>query len=190
MAWRRAGSTGAGHTLDHEEYRDLIAATLEAAKGRAPSHCRHHHRLHPRRDRRGKPVRDLDVTALQVTPVHWRFGKAMWGRLLESEPSFDQPGGGFHSPAACVGEGLDGYPDPSPWGGGNGGVSMASVGPVGKIDRRSRAPEMQSRFRPVGDSAWLRSVFLPSVAAEQFPKSRDCRSIVQAGHDSTSARTG
>jgi 4-hydroxy-tetrahydrodipicolinate synthase len=30
------GSTGEGHTLDHEEYRDLIAATVEAAKGRAP----------------------------------------------------------------------------------------------------------------------------------------------------------
>src|SRR5438067_13256944 len=30
------GSTGEGHTLDHEEYRDLVAATVEAAKGRAP----------------------------------------------------------------------------------------------------------------------------------------------------------
>ena len=30
------GSTGEGHTLDHEEYRDLIAATVEAARGRAP----------------------------------------------------------------------------------------------------------------------------------------------------------
>ncbi len=30
------GSTGEGHTLDHEEYRDLIAATVEAAKGRIP----------------------------------------------------------------------------------------------------------------------------------------------------------
>ena len=30
------GSTGEGHTLDHEEYRDLMAATVEAAKGRIP----------------------------------------------------------------------------------------------------------------------------------------------------------
>src|SRR5258708_20180139 len=30
------GSTGEGHTLDHEEYRDLVAATVEAARGRAP----------------------------------------------------------------------------------------------------------------------------------------------------------
>src|SRR6516164_3231635 len=30
------GSTGEGHTLDHEEYRELMAATVEAAKGRLP----------------------------------------------------------------------------------------------------------------------------------------------------------
>ena len=30
------GSTGEGHTLDHEEYRDLMAATVEAARGRVP----------------------------------------------------------------------------------------------------------------------------------------------------------
>src|SRR5260370_31541496 len=30
------GSTGEGHTLDHEEYRDLMAATVDAAKGRVP----------------------------------------------------------------------------------------------------------------------------------------------------------
>jgi len=30
------GSNRRGHTLDHEEYRDLMAATVEAAKGRAP----------------------------------------------------------------------------------------------------------------------------------------------------------
>src|SRR5258708_27527736 len=30
------GSTGERHTLDPEEYRDLMAATLEAAKGRTP----------------------------------------------------------------------------------------------------------------------------------------------------------
>ena len=30
------GSTGEGHTLDHEEYRDLMAATVEAVRGRIP----------------------------------------------------------------------------------------------------------------------------------------------------------
>src|SRR5215208_5135173 len=30
------GSTGEGHTLDHEEYRDLMAATVEATQGRIP----------------------------------------------------------------------------------------------------------------------------------------------------------
>ena len=30
------GSTGEGHMLDHGEYRDLVAATEEAAKERAP----------------------------------------------------------------------------------------------------------------------------------------------------------
>ena len=29
------GSTGEGHTLDHEEYRDLMAATVEAAYPRS-----------------------------------------------------------------------------------------------------------------------------------------------------------
>src|SRR2546425_12369484 len=31
------GSTGEGHTLDHEEYRDLMGATVEVAKGRTPA---------------------------------------------------------------------------------------------------------------------------------------------------------
>ena len=30
------GSTGEGHTLDHDEFRDLIAATADAASGRIP----------------------------------------------------------------------------------------------------------------------------------------------------------
>ena len=33
---RLVGSTGEGHTLDHEEYRDLMAATVAAVKGRIP----------------------------------------------------------------------------------------------------------------------------------------------------------
>ena len=67
------GSTGEGHTLDPEEYRDLIAATIEAAKGRAPVIAGII--VDSTRDaiRRGKLVRDLDVAALQVTPVHYLF---------------------------------------------------------------------------------------------------------------------
>ena len=67
------GSTGEGHTLDHEEYRDLMAATVEAAKGRAPVIAGII--VNSTRDaiRRGKLVRDMDVAALQVTPVHYLF---------------------------------------------------------------------------------------------------------------------
>ena len=67
------GSTGEGHTLDHEEYRDLIAATVEAAKGRAPVIAGII--VDSTRDaiRRGKLVRDMNVAALQVTPVHYLF---------------------------------------------------------------------------------------------------------------------
>src|SRR5260221_7735598 len=67
------GSTGEGHTLDHEEYRDLMAATVEAAKGRAPVIAGII--VHSTRDasRRGNLVRDMDVAALQVTPGHYLF---------------------------------------------------------------------------------------------------------------------
>jgi 4-hydroxy-tetrahydrodipicolinate synthase len=68
------GSTGEGHTLDHEEYRDLMAATVDAAKGRAPVIAGII--VDSTRDaiRRGKLVRDMaGVAALQVTPVHYLF---------------------------------------------------------------------------------------------------------------------
>lgn len=67
------GSTGEGHTLDHEEYRDLMAATVEAAKGRIPVIAGII--VDSTRDaiKRGKLVRDMKVAALQVTPVHYLF---------------------------------------------------------------------------------------------------------------------
>jgi len=67
------GSTGEGHTLDHEEFRDLIAATVEAARGRIPVIAGII--VDSTRDaiRRGKLVRDMKVAALQVTPVHYLF---------------------------------------------------------------------------------------------------------------------
>ena len=67
------GSTGEGHTLDIEEYRALMAATVEAADGRVPVIAGII--VDSTRDaiRRGKAVRDLGVAALQVTPVHYLF---------------------------------------------------------------------------------------------------------------------
>ena len=67
------GSTGEGHTLDHDEYRDLITATCEAAAGRVPVIAGII--VDSTRDaiKRGQAVRDLGVAALQVTPVHYLF---------------------------------------------------------------------------------------------------------------------
>src|SRR6187402_1598523 len=67
------GSTGEGHTLDHEEYRDLMAATVEAVQGRIPVIAGII--VDSTRDaiRRGRLVRDMNVAALQVTPVHYLF---------------------------------------------------------------------------------------------------------------------
>jgi 4-hydroxy-tetrahydrodipicolinate synthase len=67
------GSTGEGHTLDAEEFRDLIAATLDSARGKIPVIAGII--VDSTRDaiRRGKLVADTDVAALQVTPVHYLF---------------------------------------------------------------------------------------------------------------------
>lgn len=67
------GSTGEGHTLDHEEFRDLMAATIDAAKGRVPVIAGVI--VDSTRDaiKRGKLIRDMGVYALQVTPVHYLF---------------------------------------------------------------------------------------------------------------------
>jgi len=68
------GSTGEGHTLDREEYRDLIAAATEAAAGRIPVVAGII--VDSTRDaiKRGKIAKDTKgVCALQVTPVHYLF---------------------------------------------------------------------------------------------------------------------
>ena len=67
------GSTGEGHTLDLEEYKDLMAATVEASKGRAPVIAGIITDSTRDAIKRGKAVRDMDVAALQVTPVHYVF---------------------------------------------------------------------------------------------------------------------
>jgi len=77
------GSTGEGHTLDHEEYRDLMAATVDAAKGRIPVIAGII--VDSTRDaiRRGRLVRDMNVAALQVTPVHYLSSRTTrrWSRI-------------------------------------------------------------------------------------------------------------
>jgi 4-hydroxy-tetrahydrodipicolinate synthase len=67
------GSTGEGQTLDVDEFRRLIATTVEEAAGRAPVVAGII--VDSTRDaiRRGKAVADLGVAALQVTPVHYLF---------------------------------------------------------------------------------------------------------------------
>lgn len=67
------GSTGEGQTLDVDEFRRLIAATVEEAAGRVPVVAGII--VNSTRDaiRRGKAVADLGVAALQVTPVHYLF---------------------------------------------------------------------------------------------------------------------
>lgn len=67
------GSTGEGHTLDVDEFRRLIAETVEEAAGRVPVIAGII--VDSTRDaiRRGKAVADLGVAALQVTPVHYLF---------------------------------------------------------------------------------------------------------------------
>lgn len=67
------GSTGEGHTLDPEEFRALVAASLDAAQDRIPLVAGII--VDSTRDaiRRGKAVAELGVAALQVTPVHYLF---------------------------------------------------------------------------------------------------------------------
>ena len=67
------GSTGEGHTLDHEEYRDLLSATVEATQGSIPVVAGII--VDSTRDaiKRGKLVANMKVAALQVTPVHYLF---------------------------------------------------------------------------------------------------------------------
>jgi 4-hydroxy-tetrahydrodipicolinate synthase len=64
---------GRGHTLDHGEYRDLIAATVEATDKRIPVIAGII--VDSTRDaiKRGRLVADMKVAALQVTPVHYLF---------------------------------------------------------------------------------------------------------------------
>jgi 4-hydroxy-tetrahydrodipicolinate synthase len=67
------GSTGEGHTLEVDEFRRLIAETVEEVDGKVPVIAGII--VDSTRDavRRGEAVKDLGVAALQVTPVHYLF---------------------------------------------------------------------------------------------------------------------
>ena len=67
------GSTGEGHVLDRDEYRDLIAATAEAADNRIPLIAGIIANSTAEVAARGKCVEGLGVAALQVTPPHYLF---------------------------------------------------------------------------------------------------------------------
>ena len=67
------GSTGEGHTLDVDELRAVVEVALDTAAGRVPVVAGII--VDSTRDavRRGRAIADLDVAALQVTPVHYLF---------------------------------------------------------------------------------------------------------------------
>ena len=67
------GSTGEGQTLDREEFRDLIAASTDAAAGQVPVIAGIITDSTREAVSRGKMIRDLKTAALQVTPVHYLF---------------------------------------------------------------------------------------------------------------------
>ena len=67
------GSTGEGHVLDRMEYRRLIEIATDEARDELPVIAGIIVDSTREAVRRGKDVRDLNVAALQVTPVHYLF---------------------------------------------------------------------------------------------------------------------
>lgn len=67
------GSTGEGHALTREEYRDLMSETVRAAAGRVPVVAGIISNSSGETATRGKLVADMGVVALQVTPPHYLF---------------------------------------------------------------------------------------------------------------------
>lgn len=67
------GSTGEGHVLDRTDYRRLIEIATDEAAGKLPVIAGIIVDSTREAVRRGKDVRDLDIAALQVTPVHYLF---------------------------------------------------------------------------------------------------------------------
>lgn len=67
------GSTGEGHTLDRDEFLRLIETVTDEVAGRLPVVAGIIVDSTREAIRRGRMIRDLDVAALQVTPVHYLF---------------------------------------------------------------------------------------------------------------------
>ncbi|HEY51502.1 MAG TPA: dihydrodipicolinate synthase family protein [Dehalococcoidia bacterium] len=67
------GSTGEGHTLSTQELRNSVAAAIEEARGRVPVIAGIIVDSTRQAIETGKAVADLDVAALQITPVHYLF---------------------------------------------------------------------------------------------------------------------
>jgi 4-hydroxy-tetrahydrodipicolinate synthase len=67
------GSTGEGHTLTIDESRQLVAWTVDEARGRVPVIAGIIADSTQAVIERARSVQDLGVAALQVTPVHYLF---------------------------------------------------------------------------------------------------------------------
>jgi 4-hydroxy-tetrahydrodipicolinate synthase len=67
------GSTGEGHTLSTDELRRAVGATVEEVRGRVPVIAGIIVDSTRQAVERGLALADLDVAALQVTPVHYLF---------------------------------------------------------------------------------------------------------------------
>lgn len=67
------GSTGEGHTLSTDELRQIVGVALEAAAGRVPIIAGIIVDSTRQALEKAAALADLDVAALQVTPVHYLF---------------------------------------------------------------------------------------------------------------------
>jgi 4-hydroxy-tetrahydrodipicolinate synthase len=67
------GSTGEGHTLSTGELRHIVGAAVEEANGRVPVIAGIIVDSTRQAVERGRALADLDVAALQITPVHYLF---------------------------------------------------------------------------------------------------------------------
>jgi len=67
------GSTGEGHTLSTDELRYIVGATVEETQGRVPVVAGIIVDSTRQAVERSRALSDLDVAALQITPVHYLF---------------------------------------------------------------------------------------------------------------------
>src|SRR3954467_14618651 len=67
------GSTGEGHTLTREEFRRLMEAAAEEIDGKVPLVAGIIANSTREAILRARDVEDLDIAALQITPVHYLF---------------------------------------------------------------------------------------------------------------------